>query len=88
MAKVADIESWMTFFGWTNNGRPGAVKCAYGGTVIARHGDAVWNADVNSAIIRVERDKHKGRITMPADKAYRAMVPASPSPSKAEGEGG
>ena len=61
MARLDRVQKWMTFFGWTRGGGPGAVKTQYGGTVVGRHGDDVWNTDVISACIRDERDAENDR---------------------------
>lgn len=55
MAALEKVKSWMTFFGWTNGGSPGAVKTEYGGTVVARYGDANWIKDAEEASAKVER---------------------------------
>lgn len=56
MAVLNKVKSWMRFMGWTQDGGPGAVKLAYGGTVVARHGDATWIADTEEACANVERE--------------------------------
>ena len=55
MRALDDVKRWMKFMGWTNDGGPGAVKLAYGGTVIARHGDKMWTEDVEEACAKAER---------------------------------
>ena len=57
MAALGGVKKWMSFMGWTNSGGPGGVKLAYGGTVIARHGDATWIDDVQAACDRDTADK-------------------------------
>lgn len=62
------VKSWMKFFGWTNDGAPGAVKTVYGGTVVAHYGDETWIKDVQEAIDKAERQRliseieHRERI--------------------------
>jgi len=57
MARLKNVESWMNWWGWTNNGGPGAVKLDTDHRTIARHGDAVWQEDIDRAIRRDERDQ-------------------------------
>lgn len=46
MTILAEVKSWMTFWGWTDEGGPGAVKQDVAGRTVARHGDDTWNADL------------------------------------------
>jgi len=49
MRILSEVKSWMRFWGWTEQGGPGAVKKDVAGRPIAAHGDATWNADVDLA---------------------------------------
>lgn len=49
MSILSEVKSWMRFWGWTEQGGPGAVKQDIAGRAIARHGDQTWNADVDLA---------------------------------------
>lgn len=60
---VYAVKSWMRFLGWTNEGAPGAVKKTCDGAVIGKHGDAVWNADVDHAIKQIERERESARAS-------------------------
>jgi hypothetical protein len=62
MSKLADVQKWMTFLGWSQGGAPGAVKTQYGGTVIARYGDADWIKDVEEACAKSERQAVRSEI--------------------------
>lgn len=57
MSTLSETKSWMTWWGWTNGGGPGAVKLDVTGNVIARHRDSIWQADVDKAyeLARKER---------------------------------
>lgn len=55
MSALQDVKSYMEFWGWRNGGGPGSVKVAYGGSVIAKHGDATWIADVEKACDTLKR---------------------------------
>lgn len=54
---LANVKSWMSWYGWTDKGNPGSVKKDADGHIIARHGDAVWIADVEEAIAADERER-------------------------------
>lgn len=55
MNALADVKSYMNFWGWTNHGGPGGVKHDVEGRVIARHGDATWIKDVDEACATLDR---------------------------------
>ena len=55
MARLDHVKKWMTFFGWTNEGGPGAVL-RIDGNLKAIHGSAKWERDVMAACIKDERD--------------------------------
>lgn len=55
MNTLADVKSYMEFWGWTQQGGPGAVKLDDEFRTIGRHGDAVWIADVDKAIATLQR---------------------------------
>jgi hypothetical protein len=59
---LRDVKSWMAFYGWTDGGSPGAVKRDADGKEIARHGDAIWIADVEEACAAIEREQIKAEI--------------------------
>lgn len=73
MAALDCVKKWMTFIGWTEGGGPGGVKTEYGGTVIARHGDATWIKDVQDSCDRDVADKPR------AELERREVLRASPS---------
>jgi hypothetical protein len=43
------VKSYMSLWGWSDAGNPGSVKRDADNKIIARHGDAVWIADVQLA---------------------------------------
>lgn len=55
MSALADVKSYMHFWGWSMQGGPGAIKLDVDGTIIGRHGDAVWIADVENACNMLKR---------------------------------
>ena len=57
MARLDRVKSWMSFFGWTNEGGPGSVLRTGDGTLVAVHGSAKWERDVMSACVKDERDR-------------------------------
>lgn len=54
---LADVKSWMNFFGWNEGGGPGSVKRDANSQVIAHHGDPTWISDVETCIERIERER-------------------------------
>lgn len=57
MATLREVKSWMTFWGWTREGSPKSVKKDHDGKIIACHGDAHWEADVECARGKRGREK-------------------------------
>jgi hypothetical protein len=57
-----DVKSWMTWMGWTDGGGPGSQKLDADGQPQARHGDAIWIADVQEACAKAERENIKAEI--------------------------
>lgn len=55
MNALADVKSYMEFWGWSNGGGPGSVKRDADSKVIAQHGDAQWIADVDEACNTLDR---------------------------------
>ncbi|MEZ2410591.1 hypothetical protein AB6806_27720 [Bosea sp. RCC_152_1] len=57
MADIDETKSWMRWWGWTNDGGPGAIKIDADEQPIAYHGDPTWHADVDKAyeLARVAR---------------------------------
>ena len=49
MNALADVKSYMEFWGWTDGGSPGSVKLTSDGDTVARYGDATWIANVTEA---------------------------------------
>lgn len=47
---LSEVKSWMTWWGWTHGGSPGSVRLDVDRFVIARHGDQIWQADVQAAV--------------------------------------
>ena len=62
MSTLAEVKSWMQFYGWRDGGGPGSVKLAYGGSVVAKHGDAQWVKDVEEACAAIEREAARREI--------------------------
>jgi hypothetical protein len=64
-ATLREVKSWMSFWGWTNDGGPGAMKFDADNKIIAYHGDAMWVADVEEASAKIDRlaaaSRGKGR---------------------------
>lgn len=59
-ANLREIKSYMTFWGWTNSGGPGAMKFDADDKIIAHHGDATWVADVEKASTTIARLAERG----------------------------
>lgn len=59
MDALRDVKSWMSFYGWTCDGGPGAVKLDTELKTIGRHGDALWIEDVDKAIDALDRERAK-----------------------------
>lgn len=55
MDALDDVKSYMHFWGWSQQGGPGAIKLDDAGNIIGRHGDAVWIADVDAACATLGR---------------------------------
>lgn len=55
MSALDDVKGYMEFWGWTNGGSPGSVKRDSRDQIIARHGDAIWAADVENACNTIKR---------------------------------
>ena len=55
MNALADVKGYMEFWGWTDGGGPGAVKLTTDGDIVARHGDAIWIANVEEACVILDR---------------------------------
>ena len=49
------VRCLMTSWGWSDGGDPGSVKRDARNKVIARHGDATWATDVESACVRLRK---------------------------------
>lgn len=65
MNALADVKSYLSFWGWTDDGNPGSVKIDADQKVIARHGDAEWIADVDKALATLDRLRHRIRNETP-----------------------
>lgn len=55
MNALRDVKSYMEFWGWSNGGGPGSMKMDDDGVIVAKHGDAVWVANVEEACAILER---------------------------------
>jgi len=55
MSALADVKSYMEFWGWTNGGAPGSVKHDDEQRIVARYGDTNWIADVDKACATLGR---------------------------------
>lgn len=61
MASVRSVKSWMSWYGWTRGGEPGSQKLNHRDWPIARHGDPVWEADVERAVVAVDNEREEQR---------------------------
>ena len=52
---LREVKSYMSFWGWTHDGGPGAVKLDANKKPIAYHGDATWIADIEKASDTIAR---------------------------------
>lgn len=52
---LKDVQSWMSFMGWTNGGQPGSIKTDAAGQQCAAHGDNTWVKDVEDACAKCQR---------------------------------
>jgi hypothetical protein len=55
MNALQDVKGWMSWWGWTNDGEPGSVKKDADGNVIGRHGDPLWQRDVEYACYKSQK---------------------------------
>lgn len=55
MSAIKEVKGYMSFWGWTNQGGPGAMKFDADNKIIAHHGDAMWVADVEKASATIAR---------------------------------
>lgn len=55
MNALNDVKGYMEFWGWSDGGGPGSVKRDDGGRMIAKHGDAQWQTDVEMACATLMR---------------------------------
>lgn len=49
MSRLAEVKSWMAWWGWSETDGAMLKRDAYG-NVIAHRGDAVWERDIDHAI--------------------------------------
>jgi hypothetical protein len=52
---IQKVWRWMSFLGWSEEGRPGSRKTDGAGKIVAHHGDITWVSDVEDACARIER---------------------------------
>jgi hypothetical protein len=60
VSDLDETKSWMRWWGWTNDGGPGAVKIDADKRIIARHHDETWHADVEKAYQLARRTRPHG----------------------------
>lgn len=55
MDTLREVKSYMSFWGWTNDGNPGSIKKDVDGKTIAHYGDPAWIEDVDKACDTIKR---------------------------------